>query len=180
MARNARIYLIADEEHGFTIVVTDPATVLHYTIEDLQPTLPGGPVTLNPGSFPPKTAMAIAMQEIILLLRGNNVDDFIGKPGNYDPQEWRRELEHSSGIARQILDGAKHSNVDFCLAFGVNDDAWARGNRNFEPAKSVGEALQAESDFKKPPSLEGVMNLRSELTIRPIPKPKEEPKPIKK
>jgi hypothetical protein len=145
MAKKTRVFAIGDDERGLTIVITQPPTVLHYSIEELQPTPKGGLATKNPTQLSPRQAMATFIKEFVLLRRGNDVDTFYGSPDRYDPTEHEIENDNAAAIARNIANGGNHYEVDFCLAFDVPDDLAERRMRSTEPTKTVSQTLQGKA-----------------------------------
>jgi hypothetical protein len=145
VAKKTRVFAIGDDERGLTIVITQPPTVLHYSIEELQPTPKGGLATKNPSQLSPRQAMATFIKEFILLRRGNDVDTFYDNPERYDPTEHEIENDNAAAIARNIANGGNHYEVDFCLAFDVPDDLAERRMRSTDPTMKVTQELQKKA-----------------------------------
>jgi hypothetical protein len=145
MTKKTRVFAIGDDERGLTIVITQPPTVLHYSIEELQPTPKGGLATKNPSNLSPRQAMATFIKEFILLRRGNDVDTFYGNSDRYDPTEHDIENDNAAAIARNIANGGSHYEVDFCLAFDVPEEIAERAMRSTEPTRTVSNELQKKA-----------------------------------
>jgi hypothetical protein len=147
MASSTRVFVIGDEKHGLTIVVTDPVAVFYYSPEELQP---GS--QWNPNKIDPSALRAFVLKELIPVLRGVDLDDLEADSSrasgdeHYRPAARDAELKYAHAAAAQVRDGGQLHNVDFCMAFEIKTKGADRYRRSVDPAMSVVKILNSKGE----------------------------------
>jgi hypothetical protein len=146
MAASTRVFVIGDEKHGLTIVITDPVAVFHYSPEELQPGTPW-----NPNNIDPSALRAYVLKELIPVLRGIDMGDVGADNGHYSTSALEAEFNYANAAAAQVRDGGHLHNVDFCMAFEIKTKGADYYRRSVDPAMSVASVLNGKGDSPRKP-----------------------------
>lgn len=150
-----RAFIIGDEEHGLTIVLTDPVMVVFFSPDDLKNKEINQLLQKHPDISSKKTQAAVA-RELALMFRGVDLDAAYDPDQTmYDERKLERELDYGRAIGRILFNGGSIHDVDFCIAMTV--DTTSTGVearlRSVDPARSILEYINESDPAHRPPKM---------------------------
>ena len=148
--KEARAFIIGDQKHGLTIVITDPVMVLHYSEADLN-----NPAINEMSGKNHDVAMGALVQELLPFLRGVHLDYLKAREAEIeDPNtphgtfglDYERkmfeELHNSAAIGRVIGNSGTVCDVDFCVALKIYPEDIVARARSTSPAVDIRDYLE--------------------------------------